>query len=174
MKLISDLGGGILLLQMPVFRDNRGQFIKLDDQRLQLIRAYEQRQLNYVTSEKKFTFRGLHYQKDSFSESKIFHLISGSVLVIGFDVRRGSNTFKKTFSVRIDRTDIAVWTPRGIATGYCTLEENSSVLYSSDNDYNPGAECGIRWNDPLLLLEDFPTRSPFVSDKDMMWPDFQL
>lgn len=173
MKLISEPGGGILLLQTPLFCDSRGQFIKLADHGLQDFRPFEQRQLNYVTNTKRFTFRGLHYQKGDYSESKIFRVITGSAIIIAFDVRSTSATFQKTFSMKLFKPEIAVWVPRGFATGYCTLEDGTSVLYSSDNDYHPEAESGIRWNDPRMVFTDQPAAELIVSEKDMNWPDFE-
>jgi dTDP-4-dehydrorhamnose 3,5-epimerase len=164
--------GGLYLLQMPIFSDERGLFVKLADKRLTEIRAYDQRQLNYVLNKKKFTCRGLHYQKNDYAESKIFRALTGSILVVAFNVQPQSSQFKKTFSKIIDRPELALWVPRGFATGYCTLEENTTVLYSSDNDYHPEAEAGIRWNDPSLRIRNLPHADLVISEKDTVWMDF--
>lgn len=173
MKLIEDIGGNILLLQMPVFNDERGSFIKMADQRLQEIRVYEQRQLNYVANKKKFTCRGLHFQKDGFAESKIFRALTGMMQVVAFNVQPGSPFYKKTFTAKLDRADIALWVPRGFATGYCTLKDDTTVLYSSDNDYYPEAEAGLRWNDPAIATVDLPFEQLVISEKDRQWQDFK-
>lgn len=173
MKLVEIIGGDILLLQMPVFSDERGSFIKLADNRLQEIRSYEQRQLNYVVNKEKFTCRGLHYQKESFAESKIFRAITGVIQVVAFNVQKGSPFYKRTFAAKIDGADMALWVPRGFATGYCTLEENTVVLYSSDNDYHPEAEGGLRWNDPAIAVADLPFEQLIISEKDRQWQDFK-
>lgn len=171
MKVVEEFGG-LLLLQMPVFSDERGQFIKIADRRLSEISAYEQRQMNYVLNREKFTCRGLHYQKGDFAESKIFRALTGSILVVAFNVQPQSPQFKKTFSRAIDRPDLALWVPRGFATGYCTLVENTAVLYSSDNDYHPQSEAGLRWNDPSLSIRNLPDAELIISEKDTRWPDF--
>ncbi len=173
MKLIEDIGGGVLLLQMPIFKDERGSFIKLADKRLQEIRDYEQRQLNYVVNKKKFTCRGLHYQKGNFAESKIFRAITGSVQVVAFNVQAGSPFYKKTFTKKLDSADIALWVPRGFATGYCTLEDDTAVLYSSDNDYHPEVEAGLRWSDPAITVMDLPYDQLIISEKDGQWQNFK-
>ena len=173
MKLIENIGGNILLLQMPVFSDERGSFIKLADKRLQDIRTYEQRQLNYVFNKKKFTCRGLHYQKQNFSESKIFRTLTGAIQVVAFNIQIDNSFFKRTFAAKLDRPDIALWIPRGFATGYCTLEDNTAVLYSSDNDYHPEAEAGLRWNDPAIGAVDLPFEHLIISEKDREWQDFK-
>ena len=173
MKLIKETGSGIMLFQAPAFSDERGIFIKLADQRFNEIRPFEQRQLNCVINKKKFTCRGLHYQQGQFAESKIFRVLQGSIQLVLFNVDRSSNFHKLTYSQVIDRPELAVWVPRSFATGYCTLNDSTAVLYSSDNDYHPGAEAGLRWNDPCLKIEGLSADRLFISEKDMKWPDFE-
>lgn len=172
MEIISELGGKILLLQMPVFGDERGQFIKLFDRRLTHIRPYHQKQLNFVQNKTQFTCRGLHYQYTPFCESKIFRVITGSIQVVAFSIDSQSSVYGQTFSAILNQPDKAIWVPRGFATGYCTLEANTAVLYSSDNDYHPEAEAGLRWDDPAIRLPDLPMESLIFSNKDLSWPDF--
>ncbi len=45
------------------------------------------------------------------------------------------------------------------------------VLYSSDNDYNPASEAGIRWNDQAVKVPEFTTDQIIISEKDDQWPD---
>lgn len=172
MKILTEIGPGVLLLEMPVFSDDRGSFMKLADSRLNEIRPYEQRQLNYVVNNKRFTCRGLHYQRGEFAESKIFRILQGSIQLVLFNVDSASPFYRSTYSLIIDRLELAVWVPRGFATGYCTLADSTAVLYSSDNDYYPGAEAGIRWNDPRLDLDGLSLDKLLISEKDMNWPDF--
>jgi len=172
MKLIEEIGGGILFLQMPVHSDDRGEFIKFMDRGLQAIRPYEQRQLNYVVNKQKFTSRGLHYQKGKYAESKIFRVLAGSIYLVALNVDNGSLFYKKTFTAKLKRADTAIWVPHGFATGYCTLEDNTLVLYSSDNDYHPEAEAGLRWDDPLIKIPDLDYQQLIISEKDRQWRDF--
>lgn len=172
MKLLKEIGGGILLLQMPVFLDERGSFIKLWDKRLLEIRSYEQKQLNYVVNKQRYTCRGLHFQKGNLAESKIFRVLSGSIQLIAFGVQKGSPFYRQTFTERLSKPDLALWVPREFATGYCTLEDHTTVLYSSDNDYHPEAEAGLRWNDPAIGYTGLPFGSLMISEKDGNWPDF--
>jgi len=174
MRILKEIGAGVLLLETPVFSDDRGSFIKFADVRLNEIRPYEQRQLNYVVNNKRFTCRGLHYQRGEFSESKIFRILQGSVQLVLFNVDSTNPFYRSTYSLTIDHPKLAVWVPRGFATGYCTLADSTAVLYSSDNDYNPEAEAGIRWNDPLVRLDGLTADKLLISEKDMNWPDFQL
>ena len=172
MKIIQEIGAGVLLLEMPAFIDERGSFIKLADSHLNKIRSYDQRQLNYVVNREKFTCRGLHYQPGEFAESKIFRVLQGSIQLVLINVDNTSQFHKSTYSQLIDRPELAVWVPRGFATGYYTLEDLTTVLYSSDNDYHPEAEMGLRWNDPCLKNVSLPPYQALaISRKDQAWPD---
>ena len=62
--------------------------------------------------------------------------------------------------------------PRGFAHGFQTLEDDTETFYMVSEFYVPGAEDGIRWNDPAFGIE-WPLGEPSeISDKDRDWPDF--
>lgn len=63
-----------------------------------------------------------------------------------------------------------VLVPRGFAHGFCTLTENSTVIYMVDNAYAADAEGGVRWNDPALAIDWPLTGTPIISAKDQAWP----
>ncbi len=173
MNHIKEIGGGILLIHLPVHHDVRGSFFKLMDNRVQQISSYTLCQLNYVTNKNKFTLRGLHYQKEPFAESKIFRVLTGVVQVVAFNIRHNSPFYKETFTYNLERPDEALLVPKGFATGYCTLENNTAVLYSSDMDYHPEFEAGLRWNDPAVKIANLSFEHLITSDKDRQWQDFE-
>jgi len=106
--MIAEIGAGVLLLEMPASSDERGSFIKLADFRLDEIRRFEQRQLNYVVNKHKFTCRGLHYQPGEFAESKIFRVLQGSIQLVLVNVDSTSHFYKLTYSQLIERPELAV------------------------------------------------------------------
>ena len=61
--------------------------------------------------------------------------------------------------------------PRGFAVGYLTLEEDTEVLYYSDNVFEASAQKGIRWDDPLFRIQ-WLTFNPDLSRQDSLWPNF--
>ena len=63
--------------------------------------------------------------------------------------------------------------PKGFAHGFLVLSESAKVYYKVDNFYNPHAECGLNYNDPLLNI-DWKINSDLiiVNKKDTDYPLF--
>lgn len=149
------------------FQDERGHFVKVFDGAL--MKDYEIVQSNCVTSKDEGTFRGLHMQQAPYSEVKFFLVVNGSIQLVCLNLDQENIPIYKTFTFRIDDATKAVLVPKGYATGYLTLVQNTTVLYFSDQPYKPKAETGIRWNDPILNI-DWITDPLFISEKDRKWP----
>jgi dTDP-4-dehydrorhamnose 3,5-epimerase len=65
----------------------------------------------------------------------------------------------------------SLYVPENFAHAYLTLADNSEATYMVTQFYTPGAEKGIRWNDPLLGIK-WPISPVIISDKDRSHPDF--
>ena len=89
------------------------------------------------------------------------------------DLRNDSPSFGKYFSVELTGENLReLYVPRGCAHGFLTLEDDCEVIYQVSNYYSPGAEGGVRWNDPFFNI-DWPIQGePILSDKDATHPDF--
>ncbi|GEO04022.1 dTDP-4-dehydrorhamnose 3,5-epimerase [Adhaeribacter aerolatus] len=168
MKKLDSFPGGAFLFESHHFEDERGIFLKVFNTDNSFLNDYTVRQINYVTSVEKHTLRGLHYQRDTNAESKIFRVISGAAQVAFVDVRTDSPTYLQASTVVLDNPKRAVAIPRGFATGYLTLTAHTVMLYLADNDYNVGAEAGLLWNDPKLNI-NWQIKNPILSEKDKGW-----
>ena len=58
--------------------------------------------------------------------------------------------------------------PEGVAHGYQTLSDNSTVHYHLSNYYAPNVADGIRWDDPTLGIR-WPLPPSMLSDQDKRW-----
>jgi dTDP-4-dehydrorhamnose 3,5-epimerase len=64
--------------------------------------------------------------------------------------------------------------PAGFLHGFCTLEDNTVVLYKMSSLYAPGSECGTLWNDPDLNIEwPVSAEDAILSGKDEKLPRFK-
>lgn len=132
-------------------------------------------QTNLSFNRKRGTIRGLHWQVEPYGESKLVQCTRGSVYDVAVDVRPTSPTFGEWQGHVVDaESRVLIFVPAGCAHGYQALTDDAEVSYQVSHPYVPGAERGIRWNDPSLAIA-WPIRDRvIVSDKDQAWPDFQL
>jgi len=130
-------------------------------------------QANLAYTESKGTLRGLHYQAAPYGEAKLLRCIRGAMYDVILDLRPESATFKQWLGVELSAENgRALYVPEGFAHGYLTLEDHTEAFYPVSQFYTPGAEQGIRWNDPAFGI-DWPIKENLVlSDKDRSWPDY--
>lgn len=132
-------------------------------------------QMNLSTNHLAGTIRGLHVQNPPHGEAKFFRCVNGSSYHVIVDVRPDSSTYGKWVGVELsaDRHD-ALYVPPYCAKGYQALVDNTAVLYAVSSPYTPGAEVGLRYDDPAFHITWPITDGVIVSDKDTSWADFQL
>ena len=117
----------------------------------------------------KGTLRGLHYQLHH-PQAKLCRAVEGEVLDVAVDIRLGSPYFGKWTSVLLSaQAQNQLYVPAGFAHGFLTLSERVQFVYKCSSFYDPGDECGIRWNDPDVKI-DWGTDSPLISEKDQKHP----
>jgi dTDP-4-dehydrorhamnose 3,5-epimerase len=131
-------------------------------------------QINTSLSLKKGTMRGMHFQIDPYQETKFIRCTRGRVFDVIVDLRPDSPTFLEWVGHELSADNYRmVYVPENFAHGLLSLEDNSEVYYPVTQFYTPGAERGIRWNDPALQIE-WPVNVEFVSDKDSSHQDFSI
>ncbi|SKC36251.1 dTDP-4-dehydrorhamnose 3,5-epimerase family protein [Krasilnikoviella flava] len=121
--------------------------------------------------------RGIHFADVPPGQAKYVTCAKGAVLDVVVDLRLGSPTFGRWDSVLLDDVDRrAIYLGEGLGHAFCSLEDDSTVLYLCSTGYNPGAEHGIHPLDPEVGI-DWPTTSrdgsplvPQLSDKDTAAP----
>lgn len=172
MEKIKTINKDIIVLKRKVFTDDRGDFIKVFDDYL-LDQSIKIKQINQVSTTHKGTFRGFHFQKDPFEELKIFQIVSGSIQLCFMDMREDEKSYLSSNSIILSNKDICILVPKGYATGYLTLEDNSIVLYMSDEKYQPEFESGVNVNDPVVKI-NWSTSINKLSEKDKCWRWLEL
>lgn len=165
---------GVLVVELEKREDPRGYFA-----RAWCATEFEKHglptfvQTNMSLSRQRGTIRGLHYQAAPHGEAKYMRCIRGAIFDVAVDVRPDSPTYKKWIGVELTADNRkALFIPEGLAHAYQALTDDAEVIYSSSCAYAPGAERGIRWNDPAFNVE-WPIVEALVSDKDKKWADFK-
>ncbi len=152
---------GCYHIKPAVFRDERGEFVKLVTEGM--FKGIEFKEEFYSIS-KKNVLRGMHFQLPPHAYRKLVHCISGKILDVIVDLRKGSPTFKKHLSFELNgKAHDALFLPKGIAHGYLSLEDNSIVGYKVDVKHVPDHDTGILWSS---IGFDWPVKEPTISDRD--------
>ena len=164
---------GLVELNPDIYPDDRGWFYEFYKEstlkRLGIEKKFPQENLSFS---KKGVIRGLHFQQAPFEQAKLATVISGSVLDVVVDLRRGSKTFGQVYLCQLDavrRNMLLV--PEGFAHGFAELED-SIVFYKCSNVYDKPSESGIVWNDHQLNIQ-WPVTTPIISAKDKLLPTFE-
>ena len=161
---------GVLLIEPMVFEDDRGFFMETYHSGKYGEAGIDQAfvQDNHSHS-RRFTLRGLHYQLNH-PQAKLVYVITGEILDIAVDIRRGSPTFGRwTGTLLSAKNRRQLFIPAGFAHGFCVLSETADVIYKCTDLYAPGDEYGILWSDPTIDVV-WPIENPFLSEKDKKNP----
>ena len=161
---------GVVLIEPEVFSDERGFFYESYHRAkfAEIGINGEFVQDNHSKSSKG-TLRGLHYQLGH-PQAKLCRVVSGHVLDVVVDIRRGSPSFGKSFSAVLSSDDKKmIYIPPGFAHGFLVLSETAEFLYKCDDFYYPAEERGIAWDDPDLGIA-WGIDKPIISNKDQHHP----
>jgi dTDP-4-dehydrorhamnose 3,5-epimerase len=157
---------GVVLIKPQVFNDARGFFYE----------SYRHDRLEEAGITANFvqdnhsrsmcgTLRGLHYQLRR-PQAKICRVVTGEVLDVAVDIRRGSSTFGKSVSAVLSAENkLSIFIPAGFAHGFLVLSDSADFLYKCTDYYYADDQYGIAWNDPELNIQ-WGIADPLLSDKD--------
>ena len=145
----------LFIIEPQIFEDTRGFFLESynynDFKELGIENIFVQ---DNHSKSLKGVLRGLHFQKEKYSQAKLVRVLKGAVLDIAIDLRKNSETFGKYVTVELNEKNKKMFfIPRNFAHGFLTLENNTEFFYKCDNFYNPKSEAGIMWNDKDLNIE---------------------
>jgi dTDP-4-dehydrorhamnose 3,5-epimerase len=160
---------GLLLLESPVFGDERGSFRELWRADVAAAAGLPTFVQDNVSSSALGVVRGLHYQHPN-GQGKLITVLHGAIRDVALDIRRGSPTFGEWEGVELGAGQgRQLYIPPGFAHGFQALAADTVVAYRCTAFYDPAAEGIIRWNDPDLAI-DWPLAESTLSSKDAAAP----
>jgi dTDP-4-dehydrorhamnose 3,5-epimerase len=161
---------GLVEIIPNIFRDERGWFYEFFNKKTFQDAGVP---VDFVQENTSFSptgvIRGLHFQQTPHAQGKLVTVLTGKVLDVVVDLRKGSKTFLQSYSCALDgQKRNMLMVPEGFAHGFAALED-SIFYYKCTRFYNRSAESGIIWNDKQLNIR-WPFDKPVLSEKDRALP----
>ncbi|MDN7146269.1 dTDP-4-dehydrorhamnose 3,5-epimerase [Liquorilactobacillus mali] len=167
----------VKIIEPAVFGDNRGFFTEsYSDKDFKAAGIdFNFIQDNHSLSSQAGVLRGLHFQRGKAAQTKLIRVVTGAVLDVIVDVRKGSPTYGEWEGYILSESNHRqLLVPRGFAHGFVTLTDNVNFLYKCDNYYNAQADGGIAFDDPTLAINwPIDIENAILSEKDKKHPTFK-
>ena len=163
----------VKVIQNTIHEDKRGFFLEAFNKKI--LFKYLSEEINFVqdnhSRSKKGVIRGLHFQRNPFAQAKLIRVTKGAILDVVVDIRLTSKNFGKWASIEInEKNAYMLFIPEGFAHGFLTIENNTDVLYKTNNFYTPDSDGSLLWNDPDIginwELKSYKIENPIISKKD--------
>lgn len=164
---------GLMIFEPKVFEDSRGYFFESFNEQTCKANGIDIKFVQDNQAKSSFgVIRGLHYQLAPYSQTKFIRVLTGSIIDAVVDLRKGSPTFGKSFSIELNANNhLQLLVPKGFAHGYSVISETAEVFYKCDAFYHKEAEAGIMFNDPALNIDwKIPAHQQIISEKDQIHP----
>jgi dTDP-4-dehydrorhamnose 3,5-epimerase len=166
---------GVVLLRPEVHADDRGTFRRVVDTEQLAGLGLDARvqQVSIATNRRAGTVRGLHYQVAPYTEAKTLWCTHGSVFDVLVDLRPTEPTYGSWLSLELRASEsVALHVPAGVAHGYQTLEDDSTLTYLISAPYHPESARSLHWQDPTVGIR-WPRPVSLISDRDREAPPWQ-
>lgn len=164
---------GLFVFEPILYEDSRGYFFESYNEKIFREQNLDLRFIQDNQSSSLYgVIRGLHYQLNPHTQTKLIRVLKGTILDVAVDIRRNSPTYARFFSVELSADNKKqLFIPPGFAHGFSVLSEKAEVFYKCDKFYHKESESGILYNDPSLHIDwKIPAEKMIVSDKDQKLP----
>lgn len=167
---------GLLIFEPKVFEDSRGYFFESYNENIAKAEGID---IRFVQDNQAMSsygvVRGLHYQLAPYAQTKFIRVLSGSILDVVVDIRKGSPTYGKVFTIELSAANkLQLLIPKGFAHGYSVTSPTAEVFYKCDTFWNKESEGGISLKDPTLNIDwEIPEAAMIISEKDTLYPGIE-
>ena len=173
MAIIKTAFPGLVIFEPIVLKDSRGYFFESYSERVFHAEGINDRFVQDNQSKSSYgVIRGLHYQLNPHAHTKLVRVLSGKIMDVAVDIRTGSPTYGKAFSLELSaENNKQLLIPKGFAHGFSVLSETAEVIYKCDEFYHKDSEAGIIYNDAALNIDwQIPAGKAIISEKDQQQP----
>jgi len=160
---------GCFILQARVLSDARGRFVKTFhvDRFAELGLRTDWRE-EYFSSSVRNVVRGMHFQTPPADHAKMVFCLTGTVLDVVVDLRRGSPCYGQAFGVELsEQNGRGLYIPTGCAHGFVALGDDAGMYYKVTSVHAAESDAGIAWDS---IDFNWPVASPELSERDRRHP----
>ena len=160
----------MVVIEPEVHRDTRGFFLEtFRAERLAEAGIVDDWVQDNHSRSTRGVVRGMHFSVGA-GQAKLIRSARGAIVDVAVDIRRGSPTFGRWNSVRLDDISLhAVYLPAGFAHGFIVVSEVADVIYKCSTYFDPDLERGFAWDDPDVGIR-WPDLDVEVSERDLRAP----
>ena len=160
---------GLMLVKTKIHKDKRGFF--KENYKNKIIK--KKFVFDVMSFSKKNVLRGMHIQINK-PQAKIITVTNGKIMDVAVDLRKGSKTFGKYFSMKIsDNSDFSLYIPEGFAHGFLCLSKECTVSYKCSEYRDKRSEKTLNWQDKKVGIK-WPIKNPILSKKDKIGYDLNF
>jgi dTDP-4-dehydrorhamnose 3,5-epimerase len=162
---------GLYLINNFSQEDGRGLFVKPYTHIIDSLKDlhFEINEIYYSISQKD-VIRGMHFQRPPMDHAKLIYLTSGKITDVLVDLRKSSISYKKYITIDLSAHKNALFMPPGIAHGFLSKEDDTTIVYNQSSIYSQDHDEGILWNS---FGYDWGIENPIVSNRDKSFGMFE-
>ena len=170
--------------------DNRGSHMKFFTMNTAQKAGFNNVHEIFMTTNNKYTLRGLHRQGGLVPQQKIIKPVNGrfNVRVIfplkdvnplspadrSYDEVKSTDKYFVEMYNNIDANHEPIFVPEGALLGYVSLEDNSKMVYIADNNFEGADDEGYNAFDEEFNIDwGVDKKDIIASDKDLEAPDYE-
>lgn len=165
---------GAFLIRPERREDERGFFARTWCEREFTEHGIDPRIVQHSVSfnRRRGTLRGMHFQAPPHAENKLVSCSAGSIFDVIVDLRADSPSYRRWLGFNLTAENLdALFVPGGCAHGFITLADDTVVRYDISEFHSPGAERGIRYDDPAFGVV-WPLAPVVISPRDLGFPPY--
>ena len=136
---------GVLILEPRLIKTKNGYFFEQFSEKEFNEKVYEVKFCQDNESMNRYgVVGGFHFQRPPFAQNKLNWCVTGKIIDVAVDIRKGSPTYGQYVAVELSADNHRqLFIPQGFAHGYSVLSENTIIQYKCDNFYHPESEDGF-------------------------------
>lgn len=172
MQVIKTPFKGLCIIETDVYGDSRGWFTETYTNNKFVEHGIDVDfvQDNQSYSSQTGTLRGIHFQTNPKAQSKMIRCTRGTIVDTVVDLRKGSDTYKKWYSIEFSAENKKqLFIPKGFGHAFLTITDDVEVQYKVDEYYSKEHDRSIRYNDTDIDI-DWVIKNPILSEKDSNAP----